>query len=100
MPVRPPSLIPEADSTKAVSGDEPISDPTTDAIPSVQYAMVMRGKVLSGRMKPAGKQKALIATTVHRHYKAELHRCMFHSLTALSMHGTASFNSLSVSLSS
>ena len=57
MPVRPPSRMPEADSTNAVRGELPMREPTTDAKPSVQYAMVMRGKVLSGRMKPAATSK-------------------------------------------
>ena len=35
-PVRPPSRMPDADSTNAVRGELPMRDPTTDANPSVQ----------------------------------------------------------------
>jgi len=43
-PVLPPSAIPAPDSTNAVTGDDPISDPIEMKIASVQYARVDRGK--------------------------------------------------------
>jgi hypothetical protein len=43
-PVFPPSAIPAADSTNAVTGDVPSSEPIVIDIASVQYASVDRGK--------------------------------------------------------
>src|SRR5690242_13190081 len=43
-PVRPPSWMPDPDSTKAVTGDEPKSEPTEIAKASALYAIVLLGK--------------------------------------------------------
>jgi hypothetical protein len=43
-PVRPPSAIPAPLSIKAVTGEQPSSEPTEIERPSVQYAIVDRGK--------------------------------------------------------
>ena len=55
-PVRPPSLIPVADSMKTVRGLVHIREPTTLPPPSEQYARVERGKSLvSSFTKPAAR---------------------------------------------
>jgi len=43
-PVRPPSVIPAPDSMKAVTGEQPKSEPMEMDIASTQYASVERGK--------------------------------------------------------
>ena len=43
-PVRPPSVMPAPDSIKAVTGEQPKSEPIEIVIASVQYARVERGK--------------------------------------------------------
>ena len=43
-PVRPPSVMPAPDSTNAVDGETPSSEPIEMIIASQQYASVERGK--------------------------------------------------------
>ncbi len=52
MPVRPPSRMPEADSTNTVHGEEPSSELTTIAAPSQLKANMERSHDLSSLMKP------------------------------------------------
>jgi hypothetical protein len=52
-PVRPPSVMPAPDSIKAVTGEQPKSEPIVILIASVQYARVLRGKSpVSGSTTP------------------------------------------------
>ena len=43
-PERPPSVMPAPDSTNAVTGEQPKSEPMEMVMASVQYASVLRGK--------------------------------------------------------
>ena len=54
LPVLPPSAIPVADSTKAVTGDVPMSAPIEIEKASTQYATVDRSKSsVTGSRRPA-----------------------------------------------
>lgn len=52
MPVRPPSLIPTADSANTVIGEVPSSEPTMEATPSAHMVRSWRGHLPLESMNP------------------------------------------------